>query len=45
MASVDPSAVWVMQAWPFYNERFFWGADQIKVPKLPVITPTLNREP
>ena len=31
MMSVDASAVWLMQAWPFYNERTFWGADQIKV--------------
>ena len=31
MASVDASAVWLMQAWPFYNERSFWGADQMKV--------------
>jgi len=31
MASVDSSAVWLIQAWPFYNERSFWGADQMKV--------------
>lgn len=30
MASADAQAVWVLQGWPFYYERKFWGPDQVR---------------
>ena len=30
MASADPEAVWVMQAWLFYHQADFWGDRQIE---------------
>lgn len=32
MVAGDPSARWIMQAWLFFNEGFFWKAPQIQVP-------------
>lgn len=29
MASADPDAVWVMQAWPFHYHRAFWTAERV----------------
>ena len=26
----DPEGVWVMQGWLFFNERSYWGADEVK---------------
>jgi alpha-N-acetylglucosaminidase len=30
MAGADAQAVWVLQGWPFYYEKKFWGPDQIR---------------
>lgn len=30
MASADPQAVWVLQGWPFYYAKNFWGPEQIR---------------
>ena len=31
MEAGDPSARWIMQAWLFFNEGFFWKPPQIQV--------------
>ncbi len=30
MATADPDAVWVLQAWPFHFRRSFWGERQVR---------------
>lgn len=30
MSAADPKAIWIMQGWPFYNQRKFWNAPQIE---------------
>lgn len=39
MVAGDPSARWIMQAWLFFNEGFFWKPPQIQAP--PTTTTTL----
>jgi Alpha-N-acetylglucosaminidase (NAGLU) tim-barrel domain len=31
MEAGDPTARWIMQAWLFFNEGFFWKPPQIQV--------------
>lgn len=43
MVAGDPSARWIMQAWLFFNEGFFWKPPQIQaLPRPPTFPPHTN---